>query len=107
MAAGPSTSDILNFANITPARQPACRRHELDDVAVLEGKVRYGDEGAVTHDENMPARQLEETLDIGDVFAAAIALPRQTAAEAELTAATDGNDGADVGDLHDDLPPRF
>jgi hypothetical protein len=61
----------------------------------------------VTHDENMPARQLEEALDIGDVFAAAIALPRQTAAEAELTAATDGNDGADVGDLHDDLPPRF
>jgi hypothetical protein len=49
----------------------------LDDVAVLEGKVRYGDEGAVTHDENMPARQLEEALDIGDVFAAAIALPRR------------------------------
>src|SRR6185312_4112771 len=62
----------------------------LDDVAVLEGKVRYGGERAVTHDEHVTARQLEETLDIGDIFAAAIALPGQTAAEAELTAATDG-----------------
>ena len=68
----------------------------LDDVAVLEGKVWYGDEGAMTHDEHVAARQLEETLDVGDIFAAAIALPRQTATEAELTAATDGNDGADV-----------
>ena len=29
-------------------------------------------------------RQLEEALDIGDVFAASITLPRQTAEEAEL-----------------------
>jgi hypothetical protein len=49
----------------------------------------------------MPARQLEEPLNIGDLFAAAIALPRQTAAEAELAAETDGDDGADIGDLHE------
>ena len=55
----------------------------FDDVAVLEGKVRHRREGAVAHDEHVAARQLEETLDIGDIFAAAIALPRQTAAEAE------------------------
>jgi hypothetical protein len=77
----------------------------FDDVPVLEGKVRYGGEGAVTHDEHVPARQLEETLDIGHIFAAAIALPRQTAAEAELTAETDGDDGMDAGDLHDGLLP--
>jgi hypothetical protein len=79
----------------------------LDDVAVLEGEARYGGERAVTHDEHVPARQLEETLDIGDIFAAAIALPRQTAAEAELTAATDGNDCADFGDLHEDPRHAF
>ena len=51
----------------------------------------------------MAARQLEEPLNIGDLFAAAIALPRQTAAEAELAAEADGDDGADIGDLHEDL----
>ena len=61
----------------------------------------------MAHDEHVAARQLEETLDIGDIFAAAIALPRQTAAEAELAAEADGYDGADVGDLHEELPPRF
>ena len=61
----------------------------LDDVAVLEGKVWHRGKGAVAHDEHMPARQLEETLNIGNIFAAAIALPRQTAAEAELAAVRD------------------
>jgi hypothetical protein len=41
----------------------------------------------VAHDDDVAARELEETLDISDIFAAAIALPRQTAAEAELAAA--------------------
>ena len=44
----------------------------------------------------MAARQLEEPLNIGDKFAAAVALPRQTAAEAELAAEADGDDGADI-----------
>src|SRR6516165_1451151 len=83
------------------------RSMNLDDVTVLEGKIRHRGEGAVTHDEHVAARQLEETLDIGDIFAAAIALPRQTAAEAELAAEADGDDGADIGDLHDDLPHVF
>jgi hypothetical protein len=61
----------------------------LDDVAVLEGKVWHRGKGTVAHDEHMPARQLEEPLNIGDLFAAAIALPRQTAAEAELAAVRD------------------
>ena len=50
---------------------------------------------------------VEETLDIGDIFPAAIALARQTAAETELAVEADGDDGADVGDLHEELPPRF
>jgi hypothetical protein len=50
------------------------------------------------------ARELEETLDISDIFAAAIALPRQTAAEAELAAEANGDDGADIGDFHENLP---
>jgi hypothetical protein len=48
----------------------------LDDVAVLEGKVRHRAECATAHDEHLAARQVEETLDIGDIFAVAIALPR-------------------------------
>jgi hypothetical protein len=39
------------------------------------------------------------SLDIGDIFAAAIAFPRQTAAEPELAAEADGDDGANVGEL--------
>jgi hypothetical protein len=70
----------------------------LDDLAVLEGKVWHRGEGAVAH--HVAARQLEETLDIGEIFAAAIALPRQTAAETELAVEADGDNGADVGDLH-------
>ena len=50
----------------------------------------------MAHDDHVAARELEETLDISDIFAAAIALPRQTAAEAELAAEADGNDGADA-----------
>lgn len=50
----------------------------------------------MAHDEYVAARQLEETLDIGDIFAAAIAFPRQTAAEPELAAEADGDDGANV-----------
>jgi hypothetical protein len=61
----------------------------------------------MAHDEHVAARQLEETLDIGDIFAATIALPRQMAAEAELAAEADGNDGTDVGDLHEELRPGF
>jgi hypothetical protein len=61
----------------------------LDDVAVLECKVRRRGEGAVAHDEHVAARQLEETLDVGDIFAAAIALPRQTAAEADVLIISD------------------
>jgi hypothetical protein len=75
----------------------------LDDVAVLEGKVWHRGKGAVPHDEHVAAGQLEETFNIGDIFAAAIALPRQTAAEAKLAADTDGDDGADIDDLHEDL----
>jgi hypothetical protein len=91
------------------ARQHVLRPVEgmnLDDVAVLERKVRHGGESAVAHDEDVAAGQIEETLDIGDIFAPAVALPRQTAAEAELTAEADGDDGANVGDLHEDLSPR-
>jgi hypothetical protein len=58
----------------------------------------------VAHDDHVAARELEETLDISDIFAAAIALPRQTAAEAELAAEADGDDGADIGDLPENLP---
>jgi hypothetical protein len=38
----------------------------LDDVAVLKGKVRHRAECATAHDEHLAARQVEETLDIGD-----------------------------------------
>ena len=48
----------------------------LDDVAVLAGKVRHRAACATAHDEHLAARQVEETLDIGDIFAVAIALPR-------------------------------
>jgi hypothetical protein len=60
----------------------------LNDVAVFEGKARHRGEGAVAHDEDVAARQLD---DIGDIFAAPIALLRQTAAEAELAAEADGD----------------
>lgn len=53
----------------------------------------------MAHDEYVAARQLEETLHISDIFAATIALPRQAAAESELTAEADGDDGADVGEF--------
>src|SRR5215831_11005488 len=76
----------------------------LQDIAVLEGKVRHRGEGAVAHDDHVAARELEKTLDISDIFAAAIALPRQTAAEAKLAAEADGNDGADIGEFHENLP---
>jgi hypothetical protein len=72
-------------------------------IAVLEGKVRHRGEGALAHDDHVAARELEETLDISDIFAAAIALPRQTAAKAELAAEADGDDGADIGDFHENL----
>jgi hypothetical protein len=68
----------------------------LQDIAVLEGKVRHRGEGALAHDDHVAAREFEETLDISDIFAAAIALPRQTAAKAELAAEADGDDGADI-----------
>ena len=71
----------------------------LQDIAVIEGKFRHRGEGAVAHDDHVAARELEETLDISDIFAAAIALPRQTAAKAELAAEADGDDGADIGDF--------
>jgi hypothetical protein len=61
----------------------------------------------VAHDNYVAARELEETLDISDIFAAAIALPRQTAAEAELAAEADGDDGADIGDFREYLPPAL
>jgi hypothetical protein len=57
----------------------------------------------VAHDEHVAARQLEEPLNIRDIFAASIALPRQTAPEAELAAEADGDDSADIGDLDGDL----
>src|SRR6516165_11619513 len=79
----------------------------LKDIAVLEGKVRHRGEGAVAHDDHVAAREREETLDISDIFAAAIALPRQTAAEAELAAEADGDDGADIGNFHENLPPAL
>src|SRR5262249_4473699 len=79
----------------------------LQDIAVLEGKVRHRGEGAVAHDDHVTARELEETLDISDIFAAAIALPRQTAAEAELAAEADGDDGADIRGFHEILPPAL
>ena len=42
---------------------------DFDDVAIVEGEFRHGNEGAVAHDQHVPARQLEEALDIGDEFA--------------------------------------
>jgi hypothetical protein len=69
---------------------------------VSEGKVWHRAESAVAHDEHVAARQLKEPLNIGDILAAATALPRQTAAKAELAAKADGDDGADIGDLHQD-----
>jgi hypothetical protein len=56
------------------------------DCSIPEGKVRHRGEGAVAYDEHVAARQLEETLDIGDIFAVTVAFLRQTAAEAELAA---------------------
>jgi hypothetical protein len=35
------------------------------------------------------------------------ALPRRTAVEAELAAEADGDDGADIGDFHENLPPAL
>ncbi len=40
-------------------------------------------------------------LDISDIFAVAMALPRQTAAEAELATEPDGDNGADACDFHE------
>src|SRR6476646_9254751 len=77
----------------------------LQDIAILESKFRHRGESAVAHDDHVAARELEETLDIGDIFAAAVALPRQAAAEAELAAEADGDDGADICDFHENLPP--
>ena len=45
---------------------------------------------------HMAARQIEEALDIGNEFAAAIAFPRQPAMKAELAAKADGDDGTHV-----------
>ena len=55
------------------------RRMNLDDVAVLEGKVWHRGKGAVAHDEHVAAREFEETLDISDIFAA-VCLGRAIAA---------------------------
>src|SRR5262249_16764501 len=68
----------------------------LDDGAVLAGKSRDGAEGPRPEQDDVAARQLEETLDVGDVFRALGALPRHDPVEAELTAATDGAHGTDV-----------
>ena len=76
----------------------------LQDIAILESKFRHRGEGAVAHDDHVAARELEEPLDIGEIFAAAVALSRQTAGEAELAAEADGDDGADIGDFHENLP---
>ena len=54
-----------------------------------------------------PRVSSKKPLDISDIFAAAIALPRQTAAEAELAAEADGDDGADIGNFHENLPPAL
>jgi hypothetical protein len=50
---------------------------------------------------------LRISLAASDIFAAAIALPRQTAAEAELATEADGDHGADIGNFHETLPPAL
>src|SRR5690242_2518603 len=79
----------------------------LQDIAVLESKIRHGSERAVAHDDDVAPREFEEALDIGDIFAAAMALPRQAAAQAELAAKADGDDSADICDFHQTLPHKL
>jgi hypothetical protein len=79
----------------------------LDDLTIFKGKVRHRDEGAVAHDEHVTARQFEKTLNIGDVFAAAISLPRQTAAQAELAPKPNRDNRPNIVALNENLPPSF
>src|SRR5262245_53784549 len=92
------------------ARQHVLRRvgsMYLEAIAVLQSKVGHRAEGAVPHVDDVAARELEETLDISDIFAAAIELPRQMAVEAELAAEPHGDDGADISDFHQNPPRAF
>ena len=56
----------------------------LQDIAVLEGKVRHRGEGAVAHVDHVSARELEETLDISNIFAAAITPPKADGREGRI-----------------------
>src|SRR5262245_39668826 len=60
------------------------------DGAVRMGKSRDGSIGCGAEQDDVAARQLEETLDVRGVFRALRAFPRHAPVEAELTAPTDG-----------------
>src|SRR5262245_27253540 len=63
------------------------------DGAVRMGKSRDGSIGCGAEQDDVAARQLEETLDVRGVFRALRAFPRHAPVEAELTAPTDGAHG--------------
>src|SRR5262249_62193923 len=68
-----------------------------DDGAVLVGKSRDGAIGPGPKQDDVAARQLEETPDIRRVFRAPRAFPRHTPVQAELTAPTDGAHSPYIG----------
>src|SRR5262249_43343443 len=68
-----------------------------DDGAVLVGKSRDGAIGPRTEQDDVAARQLEETPDIRRVFRAPRAFPRHAPVQAELTAPTDGAHSPYIG----------
>src|SRR5499426_4170129 len=66
------------------------------DGAVRVGKSRDGVIGCGTEQDDVAARQLEETLDVRGVFRVLRAFPRHAPVEAELTAPTDGAHGTNI-----------
>src|SRR3954447_22292449 len=68
-----------------------------DDGAVLVGKSRDGTIGSGPEQDDVAARQLEETMDVRSVFRALRAVPRHAPVQAELTAPPDGAHGPYIG----------
>src|SRR6478672_952590 len=68
-----------------------------DDGAVLVGKSRDGTIGSGPEQDDVAARQLEETMDVRGVFRAFRAFPRHAPVQAELTAPPDGAHGPYIG----------
>jgi hypothetical protein len=93
-----SSADIDHAAGITGDH--VCRMLAgayRDDGAVLVRKGRDGAIGPRAEQDDVAARQREETLHVRDVFRALRAFPRHAPVQAELTASTDGAHGAYIG----------